>query len=177
MIIEDGTGSGNKAKVTDENQIVVAAVVQGELEHESEENGAGYNWCSDTVNIDANDTVLLVKNDSSTTLHIEYVDIDNGSLASEYTLHLPTTEVTVTGTIVTGSNINTGIPNVAEATAASDETNNTQGNVHRTVFLEADDGIRIMTPGVILGKNKSIAVDVVENTTESSVSIVAHYSD
>jgi len=175
-VIEDGA-TGVKAKVTPELQLSVSSVTQSELEHESEENGAGYNWCSNLINIDANDTVLLVKNDSDTTLHIEYVEIDNGALASEYTIHLPTTEVTPTGVAVTGTNLNTGSSNVAEATAKSDETNNSQGNVLRTVFLAVDRGTIVKLPGLILGKNKSLAVDVVENTTESSVTIVGHYAD
>jgi len=177
MIIEDGAGTGTKAQVNSEKQLVVAAITQKELEHESEENGTGYNWCSDKIDVDANDTILLVKNTSDTPLHIECVKIDNGSLASEYNIHLPTTEVTPTGTTVTGTNVNTTSSNVADADAKSDETNNSQGNVLRTVFLAADSSISEETPGLILGKNKSLAVDVVENTTESSVSIVGHFAD
>jgi len=172
------SGSGvNEQKVNTEGQALVAAVTQTELEHESEENAAGYNWSSGSVNIDATDTVILVKNDSDVTLHIECVKISNGSTASEYTVHVPTSEVTVTGTTVTGTNLNTAKTGVADATAASDETNNSQGNILATVFLPVDSNRDIETPGLILGKNKSVAVDVVAATTEAAVTIVGHYSD
>jgi len=175
--IEDGKGRGFKAAVNSEQQLTVAAVTQGELEHESEENGQGYNWSTDLVNIDANDTVLLVKNTSDTPLHVECIKIANGSTASEFTVHLPTTEVTVTGTTVTGTNLNTAKTNVAEASVASDETNNSQGNVIGTVWLAVDASKDIETPGLILGKNKSVAVDVVEATTEVAATIIGHYAD
>jgi len=177
MVLEDGAGTGTKAQVNAEKQLSVAAVTQKELEHESEENGTAFNWCSDTVNLTANDTILLVKNDSDTALHIECIKINNGSVESEYTLHLPTTEVTPTGTAVTGTNINTGSSNVAEATSKSNESNNSQGNVLESVFLAVNANIGLETPGLILGKNKSVAVDVVADTSESSVTIIGHFSD
>ncbi len=178
--IEDGEGGGFKAGVTKEKQLKTTAVIQSEIEHESEENALSFNWSSDIQSVDANDTVLLVKNTSDTPLHIEYVDIDNGSTESEYTVHMPTTEVTPTGgTLITGTNINNGAgtANVADAVARADETNNAQGNVIATRWLAINRGKRIYTPGVILGKNKSIAVDVVETVTETAVSIVGHYAD
>lgn len=176
-IIEDGKGTGNKVQVTGENQLVVSAVTASEFEHESEENGTAYNWSTDTVNLTGNDTVLLIKNTSDTLLHIECVKIANGSVASEYTVHLPTTEVTVTGVTVTGTNLNTGSSNVAEASAASNETNNTQGNIVETKYLAVDANADISFVGLILAKNKSLAVDVVEDTAESAITITGHYAD
>lgn len=178
LTIKDGKGKGFEAEVTGENQLSVRAVVIPEIEHESEENGQAYNWSSDLVNIDANDTVLLVKNTSDNRLHIDSVSVNNGSTASEFTVHLPTTEVTPTGgTLVTGTNLNTASSNVADAVARSDEENNTQGNVIATRWLSVDSGERIPTPGLILGKNKSVAVDVVETTTEVAATIIGHYED
>ena len=176
--IEDGKGTGNKAQVNKENQLVVSAVTSTELEHESEENGSGYNWSSDIVSIDAADTVLLVKNTSDIPLHIEYIEIANGATASEYTLHLPTTEVTPSGgTVVTGTNLNTASSNVADAVSRSDEENNTQGNVIGTVWLAIDRHYKFLTPGLILGKNKSIGIDAVVTTAETAATIVGHYQD
>jgi hypothetical protein len=75
-----------------------------------------------------------------------------------------------------GTNLNTASSNVADATAKSKETNNTQGNIIGTVWLAVDRNIRIPLDGVILGKNKSIGVDVVADTSESAVTIIAHYT-
>lgn len=176
--IEDGKGTGNRAQVNDENQLVVSATITTELEHESEANGAAYNWSSDIVSIDAADTVLLVKNTSDTPLHIEYVEVANGVTASEYTLHLPTAEVTLSGgSVVTGTNLNTGSSNVAEAQSRSDEEGNTQGNVIGTVWLAVDRHYKFLTPGLILGKNKSIGIDVIATTIETAATIVGHFED
>ena len=96
-------------------------------------------------------------------------------------LRLFTTEVTVTagsgGAVVTGVNINTTSSNVADASAASNESNNAQGNVIGTVFLAIDRSQVFLTPGLILGKNKSIAIDTVEDTTEAAIVITGHYED
>ena len=120
-----------------------------------------------------------MKNTSDNHLHIDFIQVANGSTASEFTVHLPTTEVTVTagggGAVRTGTNLNTASSNVADASAASDETNNVQGNVIHTAWLAIDRSVTISTPGLILGKNKSIAIDVVEATTEVAATITGHY--
>ena len=178
MVIIRDANSSEGAKVNKEGQLMVNAITEKSIEHESEENGSAYNWSSDLVNVAAvNGTVFLLKNTSDTALHIECIKIANGSTASEYTVHLPTTEVTVTGSTVTGTNLNTASSNVAEASAASDETNNSQGNVLATLFLPVDSNDTFETPGLILGKNKSVAVDVVADTSESAVTIMGHYED
>ena len=177
----DGAGI-NEQKVNKEGQALVFSTTQSELEHESEENGSGYTWASDIVNAAATgDTTLLVKNTSDTHLHIDSIFISCGSVSSEFTIHLPTTEVTVTagsgGAVVTGVNINTTSSNVADASAASNESNNSQGNVIGTVFLAIDRSQVFLTPGLILGKNKSLGVDTVEDTTEAAITITGHYED
>jgi len=177
MLIEDGKGQGAKAQVNSENQLAVSSVTQSELEHESETNGTAYVWASDSVNPTTDDTVLLLKNTSDTSLHLEHVTI-SGTTDSEYTIHLPTTEVTPTGgTLVTGTNMNTASSKVADAIARSLETNNSQGNVLYAVNLLAVTTYTVDLKGIILGKNKSIGVDVVADTALSSVSIVGHYQD
>lgn len=175
MIIEDGTGTGSRAEVDKANHLVVKAITEREIEHESQERGAAYNWSSDIVSVDAADTVLLIKNTSDKNLHIERIHISNGSTASEYTVHTPTTEVTPAGGAVVGTNLNTGSSNVADADAKSDETNNSQGNVIFTRWLAVDRNTTIETNGLILAKNKSIAVDVVEIVTETAVTIKGFY--
>ena len=68
--IEDGRGSGRKAGVNEEFQLTVAAVIQGELEHESEENSQAYNWSTNSLDLAVGETLLVVKNTSDTPLHI-----------------------------------------------------------------------------------------------------------
>ena len=98
-------------------------------------------------------------------------------MASEYTIHLPTTNVTVAGVTVTGTGLNTSKPEVAVASAASNESGNSQGTIIRTKYLAVDRNLEIKFPGLILGTNKSVAIDVVENTSESACSIEGFYKD
>ena len=174
--IEDGKGRGLRAEVNEEQELVVKAVTISEFEQESQDNGNAYNWSSGIIDVDAGaDTVLLVKNTSDNPLFIESISIANGALASAYTVHLPTIEVTPAGTTVTGTNLNTASSNVAEATSKSKETNNTQGNIIFTRFMAVDRDEKIETRGLILAKNKSVGVDVTEDTAESAVTIRGHY--
>ena len=179
-LIEDGKGSGFKAQVNTENQLVVSAITASEIEHESEENGAGYNWNSLKLDLAVGETYLLVKNTSETALHIECIKIANGASATEFTVHLPTTDVTVAGgAVVTGTNLNTTSSNVADADSRSNESGNAiaTSNLLTTVFLAINAFATIETPGLILGKNKSIAVDAITEPGTAQVNIVGHYSD
>jgi len=171
----DGGGL-NEQKVKTNGQALVFAIVQDELEFVSQKTGEAFNWSSGVIDIDAADTVLLLKNTSSRNLHIERIIINNGGLASQYQVHLPASEVTVTGTTVTGTNINTAKSNVAEAQAASDETTNTQGLILHTPLMAVNANLTINTRGLTLGKNKSVAIDVVADTTESAVTIRGFYN-
>ena len=171
----DPDGGGiNEQKVKKSGEALVAAVTEGLFEKSSEE-GKSFNWSSKIIDIDAGDTVLLLKNTSDIPLHIESIAINNGSVASQYVVHLPTTEVTPTGTTVTGTNLNTGKSEVAGASARSDETDNTQGIVIFHPMIGVDRNKTINTVGLILAKNKSVAIDVIAETTESGVTIRAHY--
>jgi len=176
-IIEDGRGTGSKAQVNSENQLVVSAVTASEIEHESEENGAGYNWSTNSLDLAINETLLLLKNTSDTPLHIECVKISNGASATQFRIHLPTSEVTVTGVTITGTNLNTSSSNVADASAASNESNNSLGNTVRTLFLAINGEKSENTPGLILGKNKSVAIDCISEPGTAAATIIGHYAD
>lgn len=121
--------------------------------------------------------MLLVKNTSDTDLHITGIVVSAGNVATRYTVHYPSAEVTVTGVTVVGLNLNTGSANVADASAASNETNNVfaQANVILDFSVLATTTYTQLTQGIILAKNKSISVDQVTESTAGNVTIVGHY--
>lgn len=178
MRIQGTTAKGgiNEVQVTKSGQISVFAVVEDELENVSANEGEAYNWTSGIIDIDDGDTVLLLKNDSATNLHIESITINCGSTASQFRIHLPTSEVTPTGVTVTGTKLNTARSGAADVTAKSDETDNSQGEVVFTPMLAVDSNKTINTRGLILGKNKSVAIDVVTAGTEVGATIRAFYA-
>lgn len=176
----DGAGV-NEQKVNSEGQALTFAVTQSELEHESEENGAAYVWATDSLDLDVGETLLLVKNTSDKKLHIECVKISNGAAATQFKIHLPTTDVTVVagsgGAVVTGTNLNTASSEVADASAATDETGNSLGDTVRSLFLAINGEHSEPTPGLLLGKNKSVAIDCVTEPGTAAASIIGHYEE
>ena len=123
----------------------------------------------------------MVKNNSDSTLQIECVKISNGAAATQYKIQLPTTDVTVVagsgGAVVTGTNLNSASSNVADASAATDETVNSLGDTVRTLFLAINAEHSEPTPGLLLGKNKSIAVDCITEPGTAAATIIGHYED
>jgi len=176
----DGAGI-NEQKVNKEGQALAFSITQTELEHESEENGVAYNWSTNSLDLDINETLLLVKNISDASLHIECVKIANGAAAAQFRIHRPTTDVTVVagsgGSVITGTNLNGASVNVADASAATDETGNALGNTIRTVFLGINGEHSEPTPGTILGKNQSIAIDCITEPGTAAATIIGHYED
>ncbi len=175
VTIKDGGGANPDARTTKDGKLETQAVSITEFEHESEESGNSYSWCSDSINIDANDTVLLLKNTGSESLHMDRVVI-SASTDSEFTVHLPTVEVSPTGTTVSAVKLNTGKVGAPEVDARSDETNNAQGDVIESFFTLASKRLTIDLTGIILAKNKSIAIDQVADTALASATFYGHLS-
>ena len=175
VTIKDGGGANPDVKTTKDGKMCTQAVSVSEFEHESGEEGTAFSWCSDSVNIDANDTVLLLKNTNSEGLHMVKCVIST-STDSEFTIHLPTTEVTPTGVTVSAVKLNTGKVGAPEVTARSDETNNSQGDVLESFFTLASTRHVIDLTGIILAKNKSIAIDQVADTALASCTFYGHFS-
>jgi hypothetical protein len=175
VLVEDGKGTGIKVGVNKAHQLNVHAITNPFLQYESEANGNAYTWCSGIVSgSTAGDTILLLKNTSVGLLHIDRIDIS--CLTAEiFTVHIPSTVVTVTGTTVSGVNLNSSSGNIAEASAASDETDNTQGSVLSVVQLAANSPHTIDVRGLFLDKNKSLAVDVTTGGINVSCTIYGHY--
>lgn len=171
----DGKGRGYLAEVDSDNRVRVSARSQEEIEVVSETDGQAFTWTNLTYNYTGADTILLVKNTGDTPLHILSIEC-SGDTATEVIVHVPTTEVTPTGTAVTGFNLNLGSGNVAEATAIADETNNTQGDIVYSQRMLASTVLPIMLHGaVILTKNKSIGVDFVTVGAACNVTIMGYF--
>lgn len=175
--IEDGKGSGNLAEVNADQQLVTKSVTETEFEFTSVNNGQSYSWASGTYDAAAADTILLIKNTSSTRrLHIDTIWLSSDT-DTRAVIHIPTTEVTPTGTAITGVNLNTASSNVAEATAIRDETDNSQGNIIWSGEIQAAGSPTIVdfNGALILARNDSIGVDYVADVAACDVTITGHF--
>lgn len=177
FIIEDGAGKNGSAQVNTDQRLNVEAVTETEFEFSSKSKGLAFNWVSGTYDAAANDTILLVKNTSSSkNLHIDGIWLSTDT-ETRVVIHVPTTEVTVTGTTITGTNLNIGSANVAEASAARDETNNSQGNIIWSGEIQAtgEPYFIDLSGALILNTNSSIGVDYVADVAACDVTISGHY--
>ena len=167
--ILDGTGGGHVAGVDGKNRLQTFSVVESEL-HDAAETGQAYTWASNTYDPDQDDTILMLKNTGNADLHITDMWISSDA-DTRVIVHLPTSEVTMAGTSITGINLNTGRNDVADADARRDETGNTQGDPIWTGEVFAiGDAVHIEWGGaLILAKNKAVGVDFTVAATAADV--------
>ena len=71
--IEDGTGSGAKAKVTTENEVLTNARTIPRATHISEDNGQTYAWTSTDATSAAEESISVQNTSSDLNLHIERI--------------------------------------------------------------------------------------------------------
>ncbi len=176
--IEDGLGRGFVAQVASEGHLVVDALTTTGMAHISDAHGLSFTWSSGTYDAAAGDTILLVKN-TSTTRNLFIIAITlSADVETRVVVHLPTTEVTPTGTAVTGVNLNSTSSNAALATAIRDETNNSQGGIVWAGEIQAtSEPYSVPTFGaIIIGQNDSIGVDYVADAAACDVTIYGFFA-
>ncbi len=178
MLIDDGTGRGYKAEVNPENELVVRAITETQIEHAAD-HGRAYSWDSLEINIDAGDTMLFVQNNSTTPLLCDRLILTGSDVICLWNIGTCTKTTTATGTAVLGFNLNTGFSTtLAEATAFSDET-----AVADTVNLVLRYWTAITTSavidlsGVILGQNHYLQVNQETESNSGSAILIGHYEN
>jgi len=174
MQIESGTGNGYRANVTDENKLRAYCTTESEISYESETNERAYTW-SHSYDYDANDTILWLKNTSST----EHLIIDRILIGSDtttlFTVHFPE-DTTQAGTAITGTNLNRQSGKTASASAVGDETGNSQGTIMAKGIVLANTTVNLPVEGsIILGLNDEIGIDLVTAGTLCTCVIRGYY--
>lgn len=157
--------NGDYVKVTKYNRLWVDGVAEPRMPHACRYHALAFSWTMVSYDYDAADTLLLVRNDSTTLmLYIEYVWMWADCGGSIVVLQRPTADFTIAGTAVTGVNMHAagGSP---DATAKGDETGNTQGNIIDVKFHpgSSSPGVNFLQhDGVVaLGHHDAVGVDVV----------------
>ncbi len=175
--IEDGLGSGREASVNPANELNVTI---GTAFERASRRGDAYLWFTSDANLADADTVLMIRNDSSTQdLVIDSVEILNGDATTcIYDFHIVTAQYTAAGTAIVGTNMNTNFANTASVTAIHDETGNTQGTVIKEyIALLADTYYDFTDMGIILKEGTSFGVDQITASDSGAVSIKAYFID
>ena len=152
-------------------------VAELEIERSSRDKELAFSWSSVPYSSSANDTILIVKNTSSSyKLYITDVHINVGATASRMDIHLVTADYTSAGTSVTGVNLRSGSSTSASAEAYADETGNSKGAILGYVYCAVDTHTHLDLRGITLIQNDALGVDVIENSiSEVSVTITGYY--
>jgi len=177
MFIESPS-KGYRQEVNSENRALTDCVTESKFLHYNSHEGNAFVWDFPGYDYDAGDTLMFLRNDSDTELHIHHIYLYSDT-GTKVQIHTPVS-TTATGTAVTGVNLNLKSGNVAESTAKQDETGNTQGVILHSEYLPAntpetffkEDGYE-----VILGKNDCIAVDLVTAGTMAYGHIVGYFHE
>ena len=175
MLIDDGTGTGYKAKVDDHNRLSVIATTHNAAAQASEE-GFTFFW-TDSYDYAAADTILWLANTSTTmNLFLEKIHVASDT-TTLITVHSPAYAAPA-GTAITGTNANRASGRVAEAECYRDEENNSQGVKLIQDIIIANTPYTFPVDGKIeLGYHNCVAVDFVTVGTLAAAVFVGYFSD
>lgn len=172
QIVNTAEGDTNlTAEVNADYQVSCKGVAVSAI-HEATLKGDAYSWNSISADLAAGDTALLVGNESKTrflVIHSCYIACDLPTFVDFHLTH----PGTWAGTAVTGVNLNRGSNNTADATAYTDETGASQGDIiltgaatEHTVGQEStvEPVTYNFEDSIILAEHDCFGVDVVGNT-------------
>ncbi len=179
MLIEDGH-SRNTAQVNTENQLVVRAIGEPELEHSSNQGNA-YSWDSGRIDIDVNDTMLFVKNTGSTPLILDRCIIGGHDAIATWDIGLgKATTTPAGGTLITATNLNPAFSDDAPNTIArSDETAVADATVVLREYTAVSVSRAVDLTGIILTQNTYIQVNQEVESAGATpfVIIIGHFEN
>ena len=176
-LIEDGKGRGYKAEVNTEQELVVRAVTEEEIEHASGILGSAFSWDSTEKDIDTGDTMLFVKNTGDTPLILDRATINGSNVICTWTILIGSaTTIPAGGTAVTGVNLNqTFSAQGADAVARADETAVADGSIIDRVKTPVTNTLQHNLHGVILGKGHYVQFNQITESTSGSVVLFGHF--
>ncbi len=175
--IEDGLGSGREANVDSANDL---SVTVGTAFERASRRGDAYVWFTSDANLADADTMLLIRNDSSTqNLVIDSVELLNGDATQcIFDFHIVTAAFTAAGTEITGTNMNTNFGNTAAVSAWHDETGNAQGTVIKEYrALVADTYYNFPDLGIVLKEGTAFGIDQITTSDSGALSFKGYFID
>jgi hypothetical protein len=185
MIIEDGAGSGNKAKVNKNNQL---QVVTASAIHQASLRGDAYAWNAVSANIDTTDCMICIANYSDSRLLVISHAWMRGDIAGQLDIKLSdVTGLTLAGTAITAVNLNRSSPNKPDALAYSDETQSAATTLIMTMYQHLAVNAQTTTgpmmhvdfkDAIILGKNDAFGIDtILEPAAGFEATVFGYYID
>ena len=176
-LIEDGKGRGYKAEVNEEQELVVRAITEEEIEHASALLGSAFSWDSTEKDIGTGDTMLFVKNTGDVPLILDRATINGSNVVCTWTILIGSATTTPAGgTVVAGVNLNqTFSAKGADAVARSDETAVADGSIIDRVKTPIGNSVQHDLHGIILGKGHYVQFNQITESTSGSVVLFGHF--
>ena len=147
----------------------------------SNHNREMFSWTLVTYNMAAADTILGLRNISSTKgLHITKVAV-SADVAGIVDFHVVNGSAALAGTLITGVSMNGPKATTADADARGDETTNTtQGSVILTLEIPAAGaagpiGVWDFEGDLVLGLNQMLGIDMAQEAATCQASIFGYF--
>ena len=179
MFIEDGTGSGYKAKVTNENYLKSFGISLNLLQHINVE-GNSYSIFFDQTPAAAGNTFLYLKNNSNDLLIVEGLTIYS-TTAEGVVVKINESGTPVGSTSYTPINLNSGSNSVADCSVevGSAITGLSGGNTLSKLFHNgSDSSLQISCQGgIILVKNSILSLSAVNGLIQIQGSVQIGFHD
>lgn len=179
--IQDGKGRGFTAEVNAENELVVRAIAEPEIVHASGVLGRAYSWDSGRIDIDANDTMLFLKNTGSVPLVLDRCIIGGHDAIATWDIGLGAAITTPAGgTLVSAVNLNPSFSSDApDSIARSDETAVADAPVVLRIYTAISESKVVDLSGIILAQNTYIQVNQEVESAGATpfVIIIGHFEE
>ena len=159
-----------KVPGTRRGEPLVRSIMQEQLSHESE-LGLAFTWVSANADIDAGDTILIIRNTSDQFLVLSDITAMPANVACEYSINFGnSTTAFAGGSAVTALNMNRGFASKSfDYDAHTDETAISDGTQGDGIWCPADRSISEDLHGFILGKYDFIQVNQETESTSGRI--------
>lgn len=149
------------------NEQIVRSVSQEQIQHESE-LGTSFTWVSANADINAGDTILIVRNTSDSFLVMTELIAHPGNILCDYSINLGNATTAFTGgSAVTQVNLNRTTSNKTfDHDAHTDEESVADGTDSGHLWVSTVESNSLSLAGIILGKNDFIQIN---QETESTL--------
>jgi len=167
--------SNRRVEVNSANELNVRAMTETALERASRE-GRAFTWDSTEQDIDAGDTMLFVKNTSTTPLRLSRAEINGSNVICTWTVGIGSATTTPAGTTVAAVNMNETFSSKAFGhTALHDETAVATANTSLRVKTPVTNTVHLDLSGYVLNEGQYIQITQVTESTSGSVCLVGYF--
>jgi|TARA_Y100000296_G_scaffold87229_1_gene130770 hypothetical protein len=163
---------------THDGHLIGHAITETEFEHNSG-RGNSWIWQSANVDIDVNDTLIAVRNDTDSFLIWTRMLISPGNVAMHCNIGIGEATTTMAGTTITGRNPNgefLGKSPASLATAIGDETALADADLIFTAWGSTTETKIIPLDGLVCVKGQYLQVNSELEATSGRIALFGHFS-